>query len=117
MALQSDGKIVVAGCSWNGSNYDLCRGALHHHRRPWIPRSGERGKVTTPIGTITTTDAYSVALQSDGKIVVAGYSYNGSNDDFAVVRYNGDGVLDSTRSVGAARSLRPSELATMTAMA
>jgi hypothetical protein len=28
-----------------------------------------------------------VAIQSDGKIVVAGYSHNGSNHDFAVVRY------------------------------
>ena len=38
----------------------------------------------------------SVAIQSDGKIVVAGYSDNGSNDDFALVRYNTDGSLDTT---------------------
>jgi hypothetical protein len=44
------------------------------------------GKVTTSIGAGNDV-AYSIALQSDGKIVVAGYSNNGSNDDFAVVRY------------------------------
>ncbi|MBA3649463.1 MAG: T9SS type A sorting domain-containing protein [Chitinophagales bacterium] len=32
----------------------------------------------------------SVAIQSDGKIVVAGYSGNGLESDFAVARYNVD---------------------------
>ena len=35
-----------------------------------------------------------VAVQADGKLVVAGYSKNGSPTDFAVVRYNADGSLD-----------------------
>jgi uncharacterized delta-60 repeat protein len=39
--------------------------------------------------------AYSVIQQADGKLVVAGTSYNGSNDDFALVRYNADGALDT----------------------
>jgi uncharacterized delta-60 repeat protein len=39
--------------------------------------------------------AHSVIQQADGKLVVAGYSYNGSNDDFALVRYNADGSLDT----------------------
>ena len=42
------------------------------------------------------TMASSVAIQSDGKIVAAGYSDNGSNDDFALVRYNTDGSLDAS---------------------
>ena len=45
------------------------------------------GKVITAIGS--GDDALAVAIQSDGKIVVAGYSDNGSNDDFALVRYAG----------------------------
>ena len=48
---------------------------------------GTGGKVTTPIGSGATGN--SVAIQSDGKILVAGGSYNGSNNDFALVRYNG----------------------------
>ncbi len=40
-----------------------------------------------------------MALQSDGKIVVAGGTYNGSNDDFALARYNADGSLDTTFDV------------------
>jgi len=46
------------------------------------------GKVTTAIGGSDDV-AYSVAIQSDGKIVAAGYSNNGSNFDFALVRYAG----------------------------
>ena len=53
------------------------------------------GKVTTAIGS-GNDDACSVAIQSDGKIVVAGDSNNGSNDDFALVRYNTDGTLDTS---------------------
>jgi hypothetical protein len=45
------------------------------------------GKVTTAIGA-GDDYGYSVIQQSDGKLVVAGYSWNGSNDDVALVRYN-----------------------------
>jgi hypothetical protein len=48
---------------------------------------GIDGIVTTAIGS-SFDYAYSVAIQSNGKIVVAGYSWNGSNDDFALARYN-----------------------------
>jgi len=60
-----------------------------------------------PIGTsgYRTTDiqgtddgGYALALQPDGKIVVGGYSVNMAtlNKDFALVRYNYDGTLDTT---------------------
>src|SRR5205814_1522769 len=40
--------------------------------------------------------AYSVVVQADGKIVVAGYSVSsGNRQDFALARYNPDGSLDS----------------------
>ena len=50
---------------------------------------GTSGKVTTDFGN--SDDGRSIAIQSDGKILVAGYSDNGSNStyDFALVRYNG----------------------------
>jgi uncharacterized delta-60 repeat protein len=44
--------------------------------------------------------ARDLALQPDGKIVVAGYAHNGQNDDFAVARYNTDGSLDATFGAG-----------------
>ena len=54
------------------------------------------GKVTTDIGSTTTDDGTAVAVQDDGKIVVAGTSAN----DFAVVRYNADGSLDTGFGTG-----------------
>jgi uncharacterized delta-60 repeat protein len=49
------------------------------------------GMATTDLGTYEDY-GYSVAVQSDGRIVVAGRS--GSN--FAVVRYNANGLLDTS---------------------
>ena len=36
-------------------------------------------------------DATAVKIQPDGKIVMGGYSNNGTDNDFALARYNADG--------------------------
>ncbi len=60
---------------------------------------GNGGKVITPIGS-SYDFAHSIAIQTDGKIVAAGYSQGVNADlrtaDFAVVRYNTDGSLDTS---------------------
>ena len=94
VAVQSNGKIVVAGFAYNGSNNDFA--VMRYNADGSLDTSFDGdGKVTTSIGS---ADDYgqSVAIQSDGKIVVAGYSSNGSNNDFAVVRYNANGSLDTS---------------------
>jgi hypothetical protein len=54
------------------------------------------GMVTTPVGNGACV-AYSIALQNDGKILVAGVSNSGSfNEDLTLIRYNTDGSLDLT---------------------
>lgn len=40
--------------------------------------------------------AYGVAIQSDEKIVVAGYYSNAGNHDFLLIRFNSDGSLDAS---------------------
>jgi uncharacterized delta-60 repeat protein len=57
------------------------------------PSFGTGGKVTTDFGATDT--ATGVAVQTDGKIVVAG-SFDAGSSDFAVARYNPDGTLDTT---------------------
>jgi uncharacterized delta-60 repeat protein len=85
---------VVAGDSNNGSNNDFA--LVRYNTDGSLDTSFDSdGKVTTAIGSGNDV-AYSVAIQSDGKIVVAGYSYIGSNNDFALVRYNTDGSLDTS---------------------
>ena len=94
VAIQSDGKIVVAGSSNNGSNDDFA--IVRYNTNGTLDTTfGTTGKITTPIGTASDV-GYSVAIQTDGKIVVAGKSNNGANNDFAVVRYNTNGSLDTT---------------------
>ncbi len=94
MAIQIDGKIVVAGQSGNGSNHDFA--VVRYNGDGSLDSSfNGTGKVITPIGN-GDDNGNSVAIQSDGKIVVAGSSYNGSNHDFAIARYNSDGTLDTS---------------------
>ena len=93
LAIQQDGKIVVAGYAYNGSNYDF---ALARYNPDGSPDASfdTDGKLTTVIGAGTDI-ANALALQQDGKIVVAGYAVNGSSDDFAAARYNPDGSRDT----------------------
>ncbi len=53
---------------------------------------GNGGKLLMPVGS-STDEGYSVIQQADGKLVVAGSSSNGSNNDFSLVRLNADGTL------------------------
>lgn len=41
----------------------------------------------------------SLAIQADGKIVAAGYSYGATHSDFGIARYNIDGSLDNSFSL------------------
>ena len=102
VALQSDGKIVVAGDSWNGSNADVA--LVRYTSTGALDTSfNGTGMETTSIGS-SDDFGVSVAVQSDGKIVVAGIFHNVTSLDFALVRYEGDpadpdldddGLLDS----------------------
>jgi len=98
VALQGDGKIVVAGASVLGlyNNFALAR-----YRADGTPDTsfGTGGKVTTSFGQVS-ADATSVAVQPDGKIVVAGYANINGGYDFALVRYNANGTLDTTFGSG-----------------
>ncbi|HRF87313.1 MAG TPA: delta-60 repeat domain-containing protein, partial [Pseudomonadales bacterium] len=91
---QSDGKLVVAGTSYNGSSYDFALVRYNADGSLDASFDGD-GIVTTAIGAAYDY-AQSVIQQADGKLVVAGYSWNGSNDDVALVRYNEDGSLDTS---------------------
>lgn len=88
--MQDDGKIVVTGRS--GVNFASSSefAVVRYNSDGSLDTSfGGDGKVTTSIGT-NEDDANALTLQSDGKIIVAGGTDNGPDNDFAVVRYNGD---------------------------
>jgi uncharacterized delta-60 repeat protein/uncharacterized repeat protein (TIGR02543 family) len=103
-AVQTDGKIVVAGSAFNGTNYDFALARLSANGT--LDTSfGTGGKVVTPIGG-GNDFGRAVAIQSDGKIVVAGTVYSTINEsNVAVARYTAAGALDSTFNGGGIRSI------------
>jgi uncharacterized delta-60 repeat protein len=100
MALQGDGKIIVVGQA-GADDRDFALARFNPNGTLDTSFSGD-GKETTDLGGGSDL-AQGVALQGDGKIVVAGFagttSPNGDNfGDFALARYNPDGSLDTTFS-------------------
>src|SRR5436190_15093526 len=93
-ALQPDGKIIAAGSSFNSMAL-----ARYNNNGRLDTSFGHLGVVTTTFGEGRTV-ANSVALQSDGKIVLAGYAVVSQQLAFALARYNSDGNLDPTFGVG-----------------
>lgn len=97
MVIQANGKIIVAGVTLNGidSDFALARyntdGSLDTSFGP-----AGTGKVTTPFYTGQIDYASAIALQTNGKIVVAGSAFGGTNNDFALARYNTNGTLDTS---------------------
>ncbi|MCH8010394.1 MAG: VCBS repeat-containing protein [Candidatus Marinimicrobia bacterium] len=92
VALQSDGKIVAAGDG--GDVYSVFMVVRYNSDGSLDTGFGNNGIVTTDIST-GGDFANSIALQSDGKIVVAGRVGGGGSEDFVVFRYNSDGSLDT----------------------
>ncbi|MGH9268318.1 MAG: FG-GAP-like repeat-containing protein, partial [Acidimicrobiales bacterium] len=93
VAVQSDGKVVAVGLSSNGVDQDFAL-ARYADNGALDATFGTGGTVVTAVGG-DDDGANAVALQTDGKIVVAGFSFNGVDFDFAVVRYTSAGALDS----------------------
>ena len=95
---QADGKLVAAGYSYNGSNYDFA--LVRYNSDGSLDTSfGSGGVVTTGVGG-SDDGVHALVQQADGKLVAAGRSNNGSNNDFALVRYNSDGSLDTSFGSG-----------------
>lgn len=93
MAIQSDGKIVVAGRIENGAQWDFAL-ARYRSNGGLDTTFGIGGKQVTDVGR-SFEGVHSIAIQSDGKILVAGWTYLGSNYRSVVVRYDANGMMDS----------------------
>ncbi len=92
VAVQADGKIVVAGRDLFTSIIFLAR----YHANGSLDNSfGNGGIVAASVGNRNL--ASGIAIQADGKIVVAGFSGSSrSVGSFAVVRYETTGALDTS---------------------
>ncbi len=92
VALQTDGKFLVAA-DLSNSNFNLMRfnsdGALD------TSFGGGSGYVSTDLAG-GNDRADSLTIQSDGKVLLSGFGFNGTSFDFGLVRYNTDGSLDTS---------------------
>jgi uncharacterized delta-60 repeat protein len=95
VALQPDGKIVAAGRKIMDSHSDFAL-ARYNPDGSLDTSFANNGKVTTAFSATSSDLSYSIAYQPDGKIIVAGETGNYPIFDFALVRYTGDGQLDSS---------------------
>jgi uncharacterized delta-60 repeat protein len=89
VAIQTDGKIVLAGHSHTATRFALARlntnGSLD-------ASFGASGVVVTAYQSSSMGRA--LAIQTDGRILIAGSSFDGVDETAAVVRYLSDGTLD-----------------------
>lgn len=98
VAVQSDGKIVVATTAFSSASRWTF--AVARYRRDGRPDSsfGRAGRVLVDHGAATNGTATAIAVEPDGKILVGGRSREQEppyRSDLALVRLNRDGSLDS----------------------
>jgi uncharacterized delta-60 repeat protein len=97
---QSDGKLVVAGVSNDGTDDQF---TLVRYTTGGVVDTaggfGTSGIATTSVGS-SGAAAFGLALQADDKLVAAGTASNGTNTDFALVRYTTAGMPDATFGSG-----------------
>jgi len=107
LAIQGDGKIVVAGFTELGQ-FAAFAVARYNSNGTLDTTFGSGGEAITGFANDTnrvalgpvSAQAYSVAVQPDGKIVAAGYANIDGEEDFAVVRYKANGTLDLAFGAG-----------------
>lgn len=91
LAVQADGKILLAGST---AYYDQ-----QTNDPPYIHlrRYNSNGTLDTTFGINgqAGSEAYTLAVQPDGKILLAGYGVNGANKEMVVLRYLSTGALDT----------------------
>lgn len=98
IAVQSDGKIIIAGRVWDQlTESDFA--AFRYLSDGTLDTSfGVNGIVTTDIKEEDA--ARCMAIQTDDKILLAGFASVSANGDFALVRYNADGTIDKNFGSG-----------------
>jgi uncharacterized delta-60 repeat protein len=89
LVIQADGKIVLAGTKFTGTgpgDYVLAR---YLQNGSLDSGFGQAGIVTTDLNNNSDDEANGIALQSDGKLVVAGMTRNTgtTHDNFSAARY------------------------------
>ncbi len=92
VSLQTDGKIVLTG----GTNNMTALAIVRFNANGSIDSTFDNDGIVIPNISTAYVQGFNAVIQSDNKIVVATQSFNGPNVDFAIIRLNTNGTLDST---------------------
>ena len=116
--LQADGKIVVGGTGFNGSTLDF---AVIRYNDSGLPDTafgvdtngdGQPDGINTTAQSVAGTAYHdaslAAAIDSSGRVLLAGYTFDGSDYDFGVARFAGNGALDTTFSTYGVAAASPS---------
>lgn len=93
VAIQKNGKIVVAGQAYNGTDNDFALARYDRFGTLDTSFAGDGKKITDFNGTADSIAG--IAIQADGKIVVAGFTTVSGEKRVALARYNPNGTLDT----------------------
>jgi uncharacterized delta-60 repeat protein len=99
VALQPDGKIVAAGFTDLGGNNFAFAIARYNPNGSLDTTFDGDGKLVQNITSVYDM-VTGLAIQPDGKIIAAGYANGGSGTDFATIRYNANGSVDTSFGAG-----------------
>jgi uncharacterized delta-60 repeat protein len=95
IALRSDGKIFVAGEFDSNNSFDIFVKCFDSTGTA-DPTFGTNSVTSIDIDNFSEDQVTSMAIQSDGKILVAGWAFDFGGFDLFVTRFNSDGTVDST---------------------
>lgn len=95
--LQADGKLFALGINREGVNTAIASARFNATDGSPDVTYNTTGQLIHKFNQGNTSYT-ATAIQPDGKILAAGYSWNGLNMDFALVRYNADGSFDNSFS-------------------
>lgn len=95
MAVQADGKILLGGYTNDSSQKDI---QIVRYLPSGTPDLlfGNAGHVTYSGGAGKDDYAFGIALDSNNSILVSGREHNGNDADILVLRYNSDGMKDTS---------------------
>lgn len=98
LTLDGTGRIIIVGSATIGGTLDLAAARCTADGTLDLTLGGT-GKVTTAVSA-SYEEGRDVSVQPDGDIVVAGFAYAQSSDDFLIVRFLDNGLLDEEFGAG-----------------
>jgi uncharacterized delta-60 repeat protein len=99
LAVQPDGKLLVAGSARNGGLEQLMLARFNADGSP-DSGFGSGGTVMSAVGDGDDLGASAVAVQPDGSIVVAGRATDSGGTNLLVARYQANGLPDTSFGTG-----------------